>query len=84
MRMPGGTTVCRCNNVSKADIVKAWENGASDVDGVVATTRATTGCGGCTKVVCGLVDWLNEIDPGESGSRNTPVTQGNNLVTTTS
>jgi assimilatory nitrate reductase electron transfer subunit len=63
VRMPGATTVCRCNGVSKKDIVSAWEAGADTVDAVAAATRATTGCGGCKEVVCGLVDWLNESDP---------------------
>jgi assimilatory nitrate reductase electron transfer subunit len=86
VRMPGATTVCRCNGVSKRDIVKAWEGGAGTVDAVAAATRATTGCGGCKEVVCGLVDWLNESDPDTplteaaapvGGRRSTPVTQRN-------
>jgi assimilatory nitrate reductase electron transfer subunit len=63
VRMPGATTVCRCNGVSKKDIVTAWEAGAGTVEAVAARTRATTGCGGCKDVVCGLVDWLNASDP---------------------
>jgi assimilatory nitrate reductase electron transfer subunit len=65
MRMPGATTVCRCNSVTKAQIVGAWEAGADSVEKVAARTRATTGCGGCREVVCGLVDWLAEVDPPE-------------------
>ena len=60
--MPGGTNVCRCNGVTKSDIVHAWEDGACGVQEVTAATRATTGCGGCRAVVCGLVDWLREVD----------------------
>lgn len=60
--MPGGTTVCRCNTVTKNDIVRAWEDGADSVQKVAGATRATTGCGGCTEAVCGLVDWLNTSD----------------------
>jgi assimilatory nitrate reductase electron transfer subunit len=67
VRMPGATTVCRCNGVSKKDIVSAWEAGAGTVEAVADRTRATTGCGGCKDVVCGLVDWLNASDPA-SGS----------------
>jgi assimilatory nitrate reductase electron transfer subunit len=63
VRMPGTTTVCRCNGVSKKDVVAAWESGAGSVDAVARATRATTGCGGCKDIVCGLVDWLNESDP---------------------
>ena len=61
--MPGATPVCRCNGVSKKDVVTAWEDGAATVQEVAASTRATTGCGGCRSVVCGLVDWLNASDP---------------------
>ena len=60
--MPGGTTICRCNTVTKNDIVHAWEDGADSVQKVAGATRATTGCGGCTEAVCGLVDWLNASD----------------------
>jgi assimilatory nitrate reductase electron transfer subunit len=67
--------------VSKKDIVGAWDGGANTVDAIAHATRATTGCGGCKEVVCGLVDWLNASDPetpdpADSG-RSTPVTQRN-------
>jgi assimilatory nitrate reductase electron transfer subunit len=81
MRMPGTTTVCRCNGVTKKQIVSAWEGGARTAEAVAGTTRATTGCGGCREVVCGLVDWLNASDPTESVS--TPVTDRNTPVETT-
>ena len=68
VRMPGSTTVCRCNGVSKKDIVTAWEDGAATVEAVAAATRATTGCGGCTDLVCGLVDWLEASDGDPSSS----------------
>ena len=61
--MPGATPVCRCNGVSKKDVVAAWEHGACSVPEVATATRATTGCGGCRDVVCGLVDWLRSSDP---------------------
>jgi len=77
-RMPAGTTVCRCNNVTKADLVRAWEAGASTADRVCADTRAGTGCGGCREVVCGIVDWLNTTDPGTAAS--TPGRPGADLV----
>lgn len=62
--MPDRATVCRCNNVTKRAITQAFLAGARDVPAVAAATRATTGCGGCRDVVCGLVDWLAETDPG--------------------
>ncbi len=61
--MPDRTTVCRCNSVTKAAIVEAWHGGARSVADVATATRATTGCGGCTDVVCGLVDWRGAADP---------------------
>ncbi len=61
--MPSATTVCRCNGVTKREIVSAWEDGARDVPEVASCTRATTGCGSCRSVVCGLLDWLESSDP---------------------
>jgi assimilatory nitrate reductase electron transfer subunit len=76
VRMPGATTVCRCNGVSKKDIVSAWEGGAGTVEAVASATRATTGCGGCKDIVCGLVDWLNESDPGTPLTNADPAAGG--------
>ncbi|MGN8245708.1 FAD-dependent oxidoreductase [Cellulomonas soli] len=61
--MPDRAVVCRCNGVTKGQLVQAWRGGVHDVEGVVAATRATTGCGGCTDAVCGIVDWLRRADP---------------------
>ncbi len=61
--MPAATTVCRCNGVTKGDIVHAWDAGATNVETVAEATLATTGCGGCSKLVEGLVCWLQESDP---------------------
>lgn len=61
--MPDRTTVCRCNGVSKGDIVACFHGGATTVPDVAKATRATTGCGGCTEVVCGIVDWLAASAP---------------------
>jgi len=88
MRMPGSTTVCRCTGVTKKQIVGAWEDGATTVDAVAGATRATTGCGGCKDVVCGLVDWLNASDPAagagaDSAAVDTPVTSRNMSVDST-
>jgi len=56
--LPAATTVCRCNTVSKSQLVKAWRGGARGVAGLAAATRATTGCGGCRDAVAGIADWL--------------------------
>lgn len=84
IRMPGSTTVCRCTGVTKKQIVSAWEGGATTPDAVAGATRATTGCGGCKDVVCGLVDWLNASDPATSPDPvSTPVTRRNMSVDST-
>jgi assimilatory nitrate reductase electron transfer subunit len=60
VRIPDHATICNCNNVSKGDIHKSWELGARTVEAVACKTRATTGCGGCTDAVDGIVSWLNK------------------------
>lgn len=60
--MPSATTVCRCNGVTKKDIVDAHLAGACDLPDVAAKTRATTGCGGCADLVCGLLSWMDDIN----------------------
>jgi len=57
-QMPARATVCSCNSVSKSEIVDCWHAGARSVEDVARATRATTGCGGCKQVVCGVLDWL--------------------------
>lgn len=61
-QMPARATVCSCNSVPKADIVDCWHSGARTVEDVARATRATTGCGGCTATVCGLLDWLGTTE----------------------
>lgn len=61
-RMPGDTVVCRCNTVTKNALVAAWREGATTVDALSRRTRAGTGCGSCRDTVCGLRNWLAEID----------------------
>jgi assimilatory nitrate reductase electron transfer subunit len=56
--LPAATTVCRCNTVSKSQLVKAWRSGARGVSGLATATRATTGCGGCRDTVSAIADWL--------------------------
>ena len=70
--MPAATTVCRCNGVTKGDLVHAWDGGATTVEALASATLATTGCGGCKKLVCGIVDWLQETDPPEISQPATP------------
>ncbi|SMF11779.1 assimilatory nitrate reductase (NADH) beta subunit [Cellulosimicrobium cellulans J1] len=70
--MPDRTTVCTCNGVTKGDVVACWHDGARSVDDVARATRATTGCGGCKDVVCGLVDWLATADPEQPAGAGAP------------
>ncbi len=74
--MPDRTTVCTCNGVTKGDVVGCWHDGARSVDDVARATRATTGCGGCKDVVCGLVDWLAKADPDQPQDYATPARAG--------
>lgn len=61
--LPARATICQCNGVTKGAITAAWQGGAHTVAEVAARTRATTGCGTCADTVCGLVDWLNALEP---------------------
>lgn len=73
--MPSATTVCRCNGVTKKDVVDAHLAGTRDLSAVAARTRATTGCGGCTELVCGLLAWMDDVNPPndvEVHSKQTP------------
>lgn len=66
--IPADATICRCNGVTKSDILGAWDDGCHSVEEVAAATRATTGCGGCTGTVCGLVDWLTASDSADEST----------------
>ena len=70
--MPSSTTVCRCNGVTKGDLVHAWEGGCTTVEALAKETLATTGCGGCKELVCGIVDWLDASDPQTPDSSQRP------------
>lgn len=70
--MPDRTTVCRCNGVTKKDIVTCWRTGADTIEEVARGTRATTGCGGCSDVVGGLLDWLASTDPDRRRAKVAP------------
>jgi assimilatory nitrate reductase electron transfer subunit len=57
--LPGNALVCRCNSVTKSQLVTAWRSGATGVTELASATRATTGCGSCREVVCGIAEWLS-------------------------
>jgi len=62
-QLPARAVVCRCNGVTKGELVAAWRCGSRDVATLAVGTRATTGCGSCAPVVEGLCHWLDETDP---------------------
>lgn len=49
--LPDTATICSCYNVSKGAIIQAIENGCSDLATLKATTKASTGCGGCAALL---------------------------------
>ncbi|HEY0804739.1 MAG TPA: FAD-dependent oxidoreductase [Pseudonocardiaceae bacterium] len=61
--LPDDALVCRCNTVTKAGLVAAWDGGARDVAALATATRATTGCSSCRTTVAGIVDWLAANQP---------------------
>lgn len=49
--LPDSTTICSCNNVSKADICSAIDGGATSLGALKKCTQAATACGGCAPLV---------------------------------
>jgi assimilatory nitrate reductase electron transfer subunit len=74
--LPDDAAVCRCNGVTKGDITTCWHDGADNVEAVARATRATTGCGGCTDDVCGLLQALGERTPAASHAGDNPGENG--------
>jgi nitrite reductase (NADH) large subunit len=60
--LPPETEICGCNGVCKGKIVTAIQNGATTVDAVRATTKASSSCGTCT----GLVEQVMALTLGDS------------------
>nr|WP_228045868.1 FAD-dependent oxidoreductase [Saccharopolyspora sp. HNM0983] len=62
--LPDDAVMCRCNNVTKQRLTRAFRDGARDVGALARATKATTGCGGCgddVRRLCGaLHDASNE------------------------
>ncbi len=78
--MPDRFTVCRCNGVSKREIMACWSAGARTRPEVADRTRASTGCGGCADVVDGILDWLRASDPDQPASQPTDVVRADELI----
>ncbi|WP_222853681.1 FAD-dependent oxidoreductase [Fodinicola acaciae] len=61
-RLPAEAEICRCNRVTKRQLVHAWQAGSRSVRQLAGATRATTGCGTCTDAVDGICSWLAAAD----------------------
>ncbi|WP_433873502.1 FAD-dependent oxidoreductase [Saccharopolyspora sp. CA-218241] len=67
-RVTAPPVLCHCNAVTRDALVAAWRSGARSVAELARTTRATTGCGGCTEEVARLCDRLRDHDGIEEGA----------------
>ena len=59
--LPADAEICGCNGVCKGQIVAAIGNGATTLDEIKATTKASASCGTCT----GLVEQVLAVTLGE-------------------
>lgn len=62
------SVVCLCNNVPRHTLAEAWRTGARTVTALASATRATTGCGGCSRQVAELCAEL-ELETGRELER---------------
>ncbi|MFG3339129.1 FAD-dependent oxidoreductase [Glycomyces sp. NPDC048151] len=62
--MSDEAVVCRCNNVTKGVLGKAFLEGARTPEALSEATQASTGCGTCAEDVAGLCKWLNSTVAG--------------------
>ncbi|MGH3723249.1 MAG: FAD-dependent oxidoreductase [Mycobacterium sp.] len=69
--LPDTSVICRCNTVTKKQIVDAWSQGHRTVPEIVEKTRATTGCGGCSDTVHALCTSLRASMPHAADTRMT-------------
>lgn len=54
--LPDTAQICSCENITKGEIVRqVTECGAKSVDDIKKSTKACTGCGGCTPLVNDLL-----------------------------
>lgn len=67
--MPDDAEICGCNGVTKGKVVACVEGGATSLDAVRATCKASASCGSCT----GLVESLLALTMGDdyAGERAT-------------
>jgi len=57
--LPATATICSCHNVSKGDIIAAFDGGACSVADIKSCTKASSGCGGCSALLKSVCD--NEL-----------------------
>lgn len=65
--LPPEAEICGCNGVCKGKIVAAIQGGATTLDGVRASTKASSSCGTCT----GLVEQVMALTLGDAFKANT-------------
>lgn len=54
--LPSSATICSCHNVSKGDIIAAFDNGAATISDIKSCTKASSGCGGCSALLKSVCD----------------------------
>jgi len=55
--LPATATICSCHNVTKGDIAHVIEDGCIKLSDVKNKTAASTGCGGCAKLLNNVVNF---------------------------
>ncbi|MFD2175875.1 nitrite reductase large subunit NirB [Rhodobacter lacus] len=60
--LPADAEICGCNGVCKGAIVTAIQNGATTLDAIKATTKASASCGNCA----GLVEQVLAVTLGDA------------------
>jgi len=54
--LPMTATICSCHNVTKGDVIDTIDAGVIALGDIKASTKASTGCGGCAAMLKSLVD----------------------------
>jgi nitrite reductase (NADH) large subunit len=59
--LPDSAQICSCENITKGDLVcRITEHGATSINDLKKSTKACTGCGGCTPLVQDLLKFTLE------------------------
>jgi len=54
--LPSSAQICSCYDVSKGQICSAIENGCTSIPDLKSSTKAATGCGGCSALLKSVLD----------------------------